>query len=338
MNRNHICLRLPVISRIVWRILPGSIATVLCLGVVAATPSQSERESSLGWWKRTFPLTPAAEAAQIETLYADVPDAISRGRSWRGSSFQLGERTYAHGIAFNSNRHIRVRFGQPGERFVAEVGLENSDDTRQGETLGNGSVTFHVFVHGKELFHSAVLRLKDGAVPVNIALDGAREFELRIQDGGDGTGWDQGLWAEATVTLAGGIRLRLQDLPMADATAENPFGFSFLYGEEPSTTLLKSWPRESHEERLDEGQTCRKTTWRDPTTGLEVRVESIALTDFPAVEWVVHFKNTGSQDSPILQAIQAFDGLVLPGAASPRLHWAKGPLPPSMILPPRKRS
>lgn len=84
-------------TRIVWRSLPGSIATILRLGAVAVTPSQSKRESSLRWWNCGFPPVSAAEAAQMETLYADVPETISRGRSSRGLSFQRGERALCTG-------------------------------------------------------------------------------------------------------------------------------------------------------------------------------------------------------------------------------------------------
>ena len=44
-----------------------------------------------------------------------------------------------------------------------------------------------------------------------------------------------------------------------------------------------------------------------PATGLQVRCAGIEYDDFPTVEWAVHFKNTGAQDTPILSDIQGID-------------------------------
>ena len=38
-----------------------------------------------------------------------------------------------------------------------------------------------------------------------------------------------------------------------------------------------------------------------------VRCEGVQYSDYPTVEWTLHFKNTGTADSPILSGIQAID-------------------------------
>ncbi len=297
---------------------------LVCCRALAVTPSAGELEASSAWWKKIFSTNRTALSGNLEVVFEDVGDGFSRGRSWRGSAFQLGEKTYAHGLAFNSTKHIRVRLGQPAKRFTAEVGLENNDDTLRGEAQGHGSVTFHVLVNGKEVFTAPILRRKDGAMPVDLDLHGASEFEIQVKDGGDGRGWDQALWAEATVAFEDGTRRRLQDLPMAGAAEENPFGFSFIYQDQPSIDLLHKWPCELQEQKLEAGRTRRELTWRDPATGLEVRAETVSFGDFPAVEWVVFFRNTSTTNTPILREILAFDGGPVPAAVSPRLHWSKG--------------
>jgi alpha-galactosidase len=237
----------------------------------------------------------------------------------------LGDTTYSHGIAFNAAKRILVCLDRPAERFVAAVGLENNDDTRRGATMGNGSVTFQVRVGGKEVFASPVRRLKDGALPLDVGLHGARQFEIGVGDAGDGRGWDQALWAEATVTLDNGTSVRLQDLPWAESVDYNPYGLSFLYDGKPSVSLLGRWPRQTTDRRLDPQRLQRQVTYSDPKTGLEVRTEVTLFSDFPAVEWVGYLKNTGQADTPILESIQALDAVVtLPGAGNPLLHWAKG--------------
>ena len=47
-----------------------------------------------------------------------------------------------------------------------------------------------------------------------VELAGAREFELLVDDGGDGIACDQADWAEAKVTLKDGSDLWLSDLPL----------------------------------------------------------------------------------------------------------------------------
>ena len=217
------------------------------------------------------------------------------------------------------------KLGKPAQRFLADIGLENNDDTQRGATMGNGSVTFHVLVGGKEVFASPVRRIQDGPLSLDIPLHGAREFEIRVKDGGDGRGWDQALWAEATVLLQDGTNLRLQDLPWAQTVDYNPYGFSFLYGGSPSTSQLSQWTRQLREDTRRTSRLRRELVYRDPATGLEVRVEGSVFTDFPAVEWVVHLKNHRLHQHPSPR--------VHPSARcrparhlsdQPVLHWAKG--------------
>lgn len=278
------------------------------------------------WTDLVFGAAPAGtNVACLKLMFEDVTDGITRGRSWRGTPYQLGDKTYAHGLAFNATKHLLVRLDRPATRFTAEVGLENNDDTRRGAALGQGSVTFHVLVGGKEVFTSPVLRLKDGPLPLDVPLGGAQEFEIRVKDGGDGRGWDQALWAEAVVTLRDGTKVRLQDLPWTGGPGDNPHGFSFLYQGQPSAALVGQWTRRAGEQALDAQRIRREVTLRDPATGLEIRVEATQFNDFPAVEWVVYLKNTGPTNTPILEAIQAFDGLLpVPSAGQTILHWAKG--------------
>lgn len=291
----------------------------------AVTPSAGEFASCRQWADQVAGTAKSPRAVGLKVLYADVSEPLVRGRSWRGTPFQLGEKTYTHGLAFNSTKHILVRLGQPVERFTADVGLENNDDTQRGAAQGNGSVTFHVLVGGKETFTSPVLRLKDGPTPLDVPLNGAEEFEIRVKDGGDGRGWDQALWAEAMVWLKDGTKVRLQDL-RDDASADvNSHGFSFRYGGVPSSQFLTNWARQVRFTKPDAQRTQREVVYLDPATGLEIRLEATEFSDFPAVEWVVHFKNAAATNSPLLESIQALDtALPVPHAGATVLHWAKG--------------
>lgn len=83
--------------------------------------------------------------------------------------------------------------------------------------------------------------------------------------------------------------------------------FSFTYAGKPSSEWLKAWKRSESTERLDEARTRKTITWADPATRLEVRLETVAYSDFPAVEWTVYFRNSGQNDSPILENVAALE-------------------------------
>ncbi len=279
--------------------------------VQAVRPQGEEFAFRSQWMDPLFGRTQQAARPHLKLLYEDVSEGISRGKSWRGTPYQLGDKTYTHGLGFNSTKHLLVVLGRPAERFIAEVGLENNDDTRRGAAAGHGSVTFHVVVDGKEVFASAVLRLKDGAQAVNVPLKGATKFEIRVKDGGDGRGWDQALWADAIVKLEDGSSVRLQDLPLESvggrklSLTEPPF--SFFYDGKPSTELLKHWQVKRHTQKLDAQRTEHRLVYTDSASNLQVRCVLIEYHDFPTVEWTLHFKNTGSADTPIIEKIQALD-------------------------------
>jgi len=268
---------------------------------VAVKPQQDEFHLRNDWMGSLLGETGKTIRPHLRLLYEDATEGIGRGKSWRGTPFQLGETTYTNGLAFNSTKHLMVVLDKPAERFVADVGLENNDDTRRGEAMGHGSVTFHILVEGKEVFTSPVLRLKDGAHSVNVPLKGATKFEIRVKDGGDGRGWDQALWADAIVKFQDGSSVRLQDLPLAGtggkrlSLTDPPF--SFFYDGKPSNELLKNWLVKRNSQKLDAQRTEHTLTYNEPAGRLQVRCVLIEYDDFPTVEWTLHFKNTGSGDT-----------------------------------------
>ncbi len=104
---------------------------------------------------------------------------------------------------------------------------------------------------------------------------------------------------------------------ISPAKGPTRFPVSFHFGPDASAgpALLNDWTVRRAPATAGEGVTCETVTLTDPQTSLECRCEIKAYTDFPAVEWVVYFKNTGQTDTPILSDIQPLDVLV-PAAAS----------------------
>jgi alpha-galactosidase len=101
--------------------------------------------------------------------------------------------------------------------------------------------------------------------------------------------------------------------------------FSLIYDGNPSSGFFSEWSRESSIEQTDECSETHTISYSDSATGLKIRAEMIRYKDFPAVEWVLYFKNTGCSDTPILEDIRALD-LSIPGGREQEclLRYAKG--------------
>ncbi len=91
----------------------------------------------------------------------------------------------------------------------------------------------------------------------------------------------------------------------APLTTNAPFSFS--YNGRASAELLKEWPLERVSRQSGPNRTEHTLTWTDPHTGLQVRCVAVEYHDFPTVEWTLYFKNTGTNDTPILEGIQALE-------------------------------
>lgn len=93
--------------------------------------------------------------------------------------------------------------------------------------------------------------------------------------------------------------------------------FSFKYDGDGSSSFLTDWKSEWKSDEL--------LVLTDPRTGLECSCEVTAFDDFPAVEWVLYFKNTGTAPTPIIEDILPVDTAFAMNKDIPaRVHHAKG--------------
>ena len=58
---------------------------------------------------------------------------------------------------------------------------------------------------------------------------------------------------------------------------------------------------------LDRHRTVHTLTYSDPAGGLSLRCEAVEYDDYPTLEWTLHFKNLGKDDTPIIENIQSLD-------------------------------
>lgn len=127
-----------------------------------------------------------------------------------------------------------------------------------------------------------------------------------------------------------------QDMTLADnwgeALCQPPseegscFPVDFRYGGRESSSLLQRWTVQRTEEDIStQHSRQRALSLIDPESGLQCRCEFTLFNDFPAVEWVAYFKNTGSTDTPVIADIQPLN-ILLPISPnqSCQVHHARG--------------
>lgn len=227
-----------------------------------------------------------------------------------GKSMHLGTVPYDNGFYCHAPSRMVIHLAAPAQKFEALVGVDTNDQT----SGGRGSVVFSVVAGGAEVWRSEILREGMPPLAVSVPLNGAREFELCVADGGDGISCDQADWLNPVVTYSDGKAQPLTDLPFTTddlLLGDSSPVFSFTYGDRHSSTFLGEWEtKRAHDDLNDPrhgARTKHTVSYHDPVTGLLVRCVAVEYTDFPAIEWTVYFRNDGSKDSPILSGINAID-------------------------------
>ena len=244
---------------------------------------------------------------------------------------RIADRVFKRGLHCPSEGKVVVHLPAPAKTFKAFLGVDSNRITGYPSNAGRGRVIATIQVGQKEVFRSSVMREGNPAVPVMVDLYGATKFTLELTGAEGGIvqriNFNQADWAHARVTLVDGSTVWLGDLPVAPLpeaiTTEAPF--SFVYGDQPSSELLTGWTLDRGKRKLDENRTKLTLSYTDPKTGLQVRCEAVEYKDFPAVEWIVYFKNTSQKPTPILQRICALDmRLQRSGDGEFLLHHANG--------------
>ena len=301
------------IRQIVRLELSALLAVLACTQMCrAVSVSPEEMGEASQWVAAKFQGMVASEAPVVGLMVLANNDPVQLNAR-AGRSLKVADKQYSRGLYCHAVSKVVVRLPGPGKSFSAIAGVDSNEQT----SGGRGSVVFSVNVGGKEGFRSQVIREGMAGVSVDVPLDGAREFVLDIGDAGDGISCDQSDWADAKVVLADGRELWLGDLPLLNKerkpySAQPPF--SFIYGGRPSLEFLGQWKLERETKKLDDQREQHTLTWNDPASGLLVRCVGVEYHDYPTVEWTLHFKNTGTADSPIIENIQAIDTTFSSGA------------------------
>jgi alpha-galactosidase len=282
--------------------------------LAAAAPVTAVRA---GWVEKTLavPYQPYGSDAQSTTR--DMPTLKLLRQDFEELEFNqsvlymplvIGSRRFERGLGTHAVSHIRVHVPASMARFSAWIGVDHNWSTKGGR----GSVVARVLADGREVFRSKVMRGQEEPQRIDVELGGATVLDLHMDDAGDGPACDHADWAEAKIVTKDGTTVWLDTLVNLPGVRRptSRYPFSFVYDGRHSDELLTKWPQNEQSEKLDSNRTQILRMWTDPQTGLHVQWRIIRFADYPAVEWVLYFRNTGTKSTSIIEDLQSLNLLL----------------------------
>ena len=107
---------------------------------------------------------------------------------------RLGGETYPHGVGTHAESDLLIDLKGKATRFVSMVGVDEEINSR-------GSVVFSVWVDGRKVAGSSIMRAGDEPELVEADLKGAKTLRLQVSDAGDSANSDHADWAGAMLEL-----------------------------------------------------------------------------------------------------------------------------------------
>ncbi|GEM_PF-1881148 len=120
----------------------------------------------------------------------EVEGSFEPDRNCRNQLIHLDKKTYERGIGVHSNSTVIYKLERGYKRFKAMVGIDDA-------TSGEGSCVFGVYLDGKEVFDSGIMKGNDEPKSVDVDVGGATELKLVVTDGDGETSYDWADWADA---------------------------------------------------------------------------------------------------------------------------------------------
>lgn len=140
----------------------------LALPGTAGKPANAQTLPTNSVWLDTLDLAP------LEQGYGSPQANLSVDKH----PLTLGGTVYAHGVGSHAVATLVLNQHGSATRFVSTVGVDD-------ETKGGGSVSFQVVVDGRVKAATGVLHGGDAPKLLSVDVSGAKQFVLRVGDGGD---------------------------------------------------------------------------------------------------------------------------------------------------------
>jgi len=256
---------------------------------------------------------------QVEQTYGHV----NFQKSYINKPICLADKIYEHGIGVHAVSDLLAQLPKPALRFTAVAGLDRNEQTR-GRAVNK--VVFSVEAGGKTVWESAAVGISDAPIQVNVALAGVTEFHLMAKLAGSRANLCHVDWGDARVEYANGEKVWLEEYA-GSGTILNRLPFSFVLGGQSSRDVLSSWAC-SKSDSVAGDRVMHKMVWTKPDGTFQVRCLAVEFFHHPVVEWRTWFKNTGQQNSPVLEHILSLDAQV---EESSRMYPNQSPKMPAVL-------
>jgi alpha-galactosidase len=229
----------------------------------------------------------------------------------------LKGQTFENGFGTHADSEILVKLNAPGKRFTALAGIDDNSMTRTKQN----KMIFSIEIDNREIWKSSSVGVADEPTQVDVDLNGAGEFILKIREVNNDLNYAHVNWVEPKVTMADGTILTLGVLGAKGILPAPPI--SFCYGDRKAGEVLAGCEKTCEKFTDNNGVTLHRVVYRHVKNGLEFRLELKEFKDFPAAEWVWKIKNVGVKDTEIFSEIQPMD-LSCVVSQPPILHHSIG--------------
>jgi len=196
------------------KIMVGAAIAVALAALVGVTHVETQEQAALR------AADPPANGVWVDSL--DLSQAqIRRPRAARGAraqpapttpppplTFSLGGSVYPHAVPLQANADLAIDLKRQAVRFMAMVGIDDANKA------GQGSVIFGVWVDGKKVADSGLMRSGDAPKFLSADLTGASRLVLAVSDASDGTRDDVAEFGGALILMAPGTPERPAVMPM----------------------------------------------------------------------------------------------------------------------------
>lgn len=114
-----------------------------------------------------------------------------------GKKLTIAGEIFDRGFGTHAESSLLIKLKGKAKKFSALVGL---DDEMKGQ---NPAVEFEIYGDNKKLWFSGIMKLGDKAKPVSVSLEGIKQLELVVTDGGNGPYYDHADWVNAKFETTG---------------------------------------------------------------------------------------------------------------------------------------
>ena len=196
----------------------------------------------------------------------------------------------AGGILMTANGHIDIEAGQL--KVLGDYQSQLQGYINAGLITSNGGNSSHCYPVVSYLDGYTYVKTEGCTCVTFLPADLNHDCYVDVQD----LNFLAQHWLDSTIVTSSASEALTEGYP-----------FSFNYDGVSGKYLLRSWTMQQQTSTPDADSTIVTTSWVDPVTGLKVTFEKITYSDFPAVDWLLYFENTGSANTGIVSDIQVLD-------------------------------